>query len=71
MLQRLYVNNFRCLEDFELNLKDMMRCSQFSGMTPQLYRGFPLNDTSPKFQFFHFSLLGSVIHVVKSREGQS
>ncbi len=23
MLQRLYVNNFRCLEDFELNLKDM------------------------------------------------
>lgn len=23
MLQRLYVNNFRCLENFELNLKDM------------------------------------------------
>jgi predicted ATPase len=23
MLQRLYVHNYRCLENFELNLKDM------------------------------------------------
>lgn len=23
MLQRLYVHNFRCLENFELNLKEM------------------------------------------------
>ena len=23
MLQRLYIHNFRCLENFELNLKDM------------------------------------------------
>ena len=37
---------------------------QFAGMTPQLYRGFRLNDTSPKFQFFPVSLLS---HEINSR----